>query len=440
MSDKKTRESIAFARATLIQPLMNSTLDRASRAKAMREISEIAERSERTIRRWVKAYEAQGFEGLLPDERDRSQYRVIPEYVVDQAVILRREVPERSVSDIILLLEMEGFIEPGSVKRSTLQDQLMRRGYSNRQLSMYIGQGAGAARRFQRTGRNDLWQADIKYLLKITPSKDQNPVQLYVSVFIDDATRMVTGARVYSQQDIFCVTDCFRRALETYGIPDRLYTDNGKVYKGTVLKSVCVKLGIKLIHAKPYSPASKGKVEKFNKLLDKFVQEERLESPTSVEKVQHDLDCWLDRFYFNKEHAALDGKTPVQAFDANKKMLRFASFDELNKAFETTETRIVDKTGCLSFRGIKYEAGPEYIGLSVSVSYSGDSWDMLTIDYPEMESKVIYPLTILEHTRQTTKFMTPLMNTDKSRILTAARKRKEKQDNDRTGATSFKDI
>ena len=169
MKSKKTREATAYARAQILNPLLSQELDRSLRARLLREVSERSGYSERTLRRWLRAYEQAGFDGLLPAERDLSSMRAIPETIVDQAIILRREVPERSVSDIIRLLEMEGWVEPGSVKRSTLQDQLYRRGYGTRQLSLYQSSGAGASRRFQRRGRNDLWQADLKFLLCSDP-------------------------------------------------------------------------------------------------------------------------------------------------------------------------------------------------------------------------------------------------------------------------------
>ena len=439
MKTAKTREATAYARAQILNPLLASELDRSLRAHLLRQASEQSGYSERTLRRWLAAYEQEGFDGLIPAERALSTLRAIPEPIVDQAIILRREVPERSVSDIIRLLEMEGWVEPGSVKRSTLQDQLYRRGYGSRQLSFYQSSGAGAARRFQRRGRNELWQADIKYLMKLTTTVNRPARQLYVSAFIDDATRLVTGARVYDQQDVHCVLDCFRHALENYGVPERLYTDNGRVYIGKQLTSVCTKLGIKKIHSRPYAPASRGKIEAFNKTLDKFVAEEKLEHPTSVEQVQHDLDCWLESFYYTVEHSALKGRTPRQAYEENPKPQRFVSADELNRAFRLTESRLVDKTGCLSLGGKKWEAGPEYIGLKVDVSFASDNPDQLLIDYPGMEPKTAYELVIGEHTRERLT-PRPFVDADRSRVLEAARQRKEELNNDRKGAIRYKDI
>ena len=56
----------------------------------------------------------------------------------------------------------------------------------------------------------------------------------------------------------------FKEALCRRGIPEKVYTDNGKIYRSGQLQFVCASLGIALIHAKPYDPAAKGKIERFN--------------------------------------------------------------------------------------------------------------------------------------------------------------------------------
>ena len=50
----------------------------------------------------------------------------------------------------------------------------------------------------------------------------------------------------------------FKQALMRRGIPKRLYVDNGALYRSTQLSLVCAKLGITLIHARPYLPQGKG--------------------------------------------------------------------------------------------------------------------------------------------------------------------------------------
>lgn len=69
----------------------------------------------------------------------------------------------RSIAQIIQILEWEGLVEPGQIKRSTLQEKLAERGYSSaRHMRMYADTGT-AARRYQKKYRNQLWHSDIKY-------------------------------------------------------------------------------------------------------------------------------------------------------------------------------------------------------------------------------------------------------------------------------------
>jgi len=54
--------------------------------------------------------------------------------VLEQAILLRREVPGHSVAQLIQILEWEGRIPRGAIKRSTLQERLAARGYCTRHM------------------------------------------------------------------------------------------------------------------------------------------------------------------------------------------------------------------------------------------------------------------------------------------------------------------
>lgn len=395
MKDQRKADQVATERAEILGPLLTPGLDPAKRSQIIREICSQYGISERSVRRYLQAYEAEGFPGLRPKGREyHGKVGSVDDYLVDQAVALRREVPTRSIRQIIRILEMEGLVAENQIRRSTLQDRLEERGYAARQLRMYHSCGGAAARRFAHQHRNDLWQADIKYLLVLPATAARKSSQLYVSVFIDDATRSVLHAQVYEKQDLFCVLDCFRKAVEKHGLPDAVFVDNGSQYISKSFSRTCAKLGIKKLHAKPRSAASKGKVEKFNRYLDSFVAEIKLKSPKSVAEVDHYLQIWLDQLYQQKPHAALDGKTPAQAFQSDSRPLRFATGEQLSIAFQLSETRLVNKSGCLSFRGREYEAGQDFIGFKVEVLSDPACPDEIEIHHAGFEPRRIYPLVI----------------------------------------------
>ena len=158
----KTPVDVAAERFNLIAPLVGEGLDRGRRHDLMRETAERGGVSERTLRRYVRAWEEGGFDGLKPKqgwERPDSGLGESFEGVVEAAIGLRRESPSRSVSDIIKILELEGCIAPGTVARSTLQRHLAARGYAASQMRMYTAKGA-AARRFQKEHRCQLFQSE----------------------------------------------------------------------------------------------------------------------------------------------------------------------------------------------------------------------------------------------------------------------------------------
>jgi putative transposase len=262
MGNHKKVEDTAVQRFQLIAPLLEEGLD-AGKAKQLRDqISKTTGLSERTIRRYLSQFRSEGFGGLKPKGKTaQTKSEAIPSHLLEQAILLRREVPSRSVAQIIQILEWEGLAEPGQIKRSTLQEKLTERGYSSRHMKLYSQSGV-AARRFQKRHRNQLWQSDIKYgpYLPIGPNGTKK--QVYLVAIIDDATRFVLHGAFYPTLDSRIVEDSFRQAIQKYGVPESVYFDNGKQYRTKWMSRTCSKLGTRLIFAKPYSPESKGYVNR----------------------------------------------------------------------------------------------------------------------------------------------------------------------------------
>ena len=82
--------------------------------------------------------------------------------------------------------------------------------------------------------------------------------QVYLSSFIDDATRYIVSAKFYDNQRVEIVEDSLREAIMRYGKPDKIYVDNGKQYRSDWLKKACNRLGIVLLHSRPYHAEGKG--------------------------------------------------------------------------------------------------------------------------------------------------------------------------------------
>jgi putative transposase len=400
----------------------------------MKEIRKQAGISERTLRRYLASYREDGFGGLKPKEKGPNSLSAISADVLEQAILLRREVPTRSVSQIIQILEWEQRIKSGEIKRSTLQEHLSAAGYSTWQMRIYRETGV-AARRFVKPCRNMLWHSDIKYGPYIQKQ------QMYLVVIIDDATRFVLHAEFYPTLDQVIVEDAFRKAVMKYGTPECVYFDNGKQYRTKWMTRTCGKMGIRLLYAKPYSPESKGKVEWFNRSVDAFLAEISLSKPNSLEQLNKQFWVWLEECYQHKPHSALpDNQCPCMAFQSDSKPLRYLEPEVIADAFLHCEKRKVDKAGCISFNGTKYEAGLSLIGCTVEIIYHPADFSELTVEYEGYPPLRVKPLVIGEYAGQRPKLPETLTEqpVDCSRLLNAAEKANMERRQNRSVAVSYR--
>ena len=89
----------ALHRFQLISPLLQTGLDDARRLQLRRTIADENNISVRTLSRYEKAFAEKQFAGLRPADREKRRSQILPknfEFLLEQAIQLRREVPPRS--------------------------------------------------------------------------------------------------------------------------------------------------------------------------------------------------------------------------------------------------------------------------------------------------------------------------------------------------------
>jgi putative transposase len=415
-------------RYRMIAPLLEDNLAEGEKRQIRRFICEREGISARTLRRYLAAFKRQDFDGLLPRERkDKGSSRAISEEALTRAAQLRQELPARSAARIQQLLASEGF----KVARSTLERQLRRQGFSGKQLQ--AAQKPVASRRFNRVGRNTLWQADIKYGVFLPdPQHPGHKIRTYLLAIIDDATRFVVHGEFYLNQKLPILEDSLRKAVIRCGTPANVYIDNGKIFISQWFKLACAKLHIHHLTTRAYSPESKGKCERFNQTVEEFLREVQLEKPQTLEKLNEFFRAWLSEGYNHRVHSSLvGGQTPAQAFTQDTKPLRFPSPEVLREAFLWEKRPKVDKSGCISLNGICYEVGIEYLRKQVLVRYDPFDLSQIEVWYGGQKRKLVSPANIGEfnhHVKQ------PLAEREKAsqskllRLLAEESKKRLKQD------------
>jgi hypothetical protein len=264
-----------------------------------------------------------------------------------------------------------------------------------------------------------LWQGDIKYGPYLPIGKDGVKKQVYLSAFIDDATRYIVCAKFYENQKVDIIEDSLRSALMRFGKPDAIYVDNGKQYRSEWLKKACAKLGIRLLFAKPYHPEGKGKIEAFNRRMDAFLSEAALAKVKTLGELNHLLSVWIEEYYHKNSHYGLGGISPETAFKTDSRPLTFLDIDNIREAFLHTVEREVDKTGCINFDGKKYEVGLSLMGRKVEVYYDPSWTDEVEIHHKDVETFKAKELQIGANCSVRTELSEGLktLNTESSRLL-----------------------
>lgn len=433
MKNSKKANATAETRMAIIAPLLAPGLDKDTVRKLREGIAETHHVSQRSLDRYLRAYHTEGFAGLLPEGKNPNMKYRIPQEIVDAAIQLRRELPSRSIPTIIEILEMEGKVEPGFLKRTTLQDALQRNGYSSGMMKIYRDPTYGS-QRFQRLHRNDLWQGDIKYGPTLKINGLTTPT--YLSCLIDDATRMILHGEFYSNMTESIVEDTLHQAIVKYGAPKRLYFDNGSQYRTHWMKCACTLLGIKLVYARPRNPQGKGKQERFNETVDQFIAECSLEEIPTLKDLNEKFQAWLNQCYTKATHSAL-GTTPEIAYKSDSMPLRFIEQDLLARAFLHCETRKADKSGCISFGGKRYDLGVKYVGRVVDVVYDPANTNTLTIEVEGEMPFLVREVQIGEHVRPRPQRPEASVEVDHSRLLTAVTKKYKANTVERRRAISY---
>ena len=389
---KKWQDDEALRRYQMIAPLLDPDLDEGKRQQMREETAEKNGISKRTLYRYEKGYREEGFEGLRPAGRSKKRQQRLPENfeeIMGQAVQLKREVPGRSVRQIIKVLELEGWAQPGALKQSTMQRHLHEAGLGKKQMKRYAEKRAVSSRRFCRPHRMELLQGDIKYgpELRTTGGK---LVKTYLSSLIDDHSRYIVQSEFYDNQRQEIVEDTFHKAVLKAGKFDCAYLDNGVQYTAWHLGKACAKLGIRLVHAKPGACQAKGKIEKFHQKVDQCIAEIRAAHVHSVEELNRRWKIFLEQEYQKEAHAGIKeyyeshgatvpscGITPEQEWMRDTRGLIFMDVSVVAEAFLHRETRRIDEAGCFSLGGSRYEASAALANLEAEIAY--DPMDMETV-------------------------------------------------------------
>jgi transposase InsO family protein len=320
-----------------------------------------------TLRGWLADYRRGGFEALVPKARgDRGAARAIPQEIADRLCEVKEQHRDYSVTLVIEEVKAAvGQLPEGVVLApSTVHRLLSRAGLMEKKPSE---PSTKDRRRFAFEKAGELWMSDVMHGPAISVSGRQR--KAYLVALIDDATRLVPFAAFLLAENVVAFLTVLEQAIRRRGIPKRLYVDNGAAFRAHHLSLVCAKLGITLIHARPYQPQGKGKMERwFRTVRLQLLPTLQSEDKTSLEALNRRLWSWVEGEYHRSPHRGLEGHTPADRWAACSDEVRLPSGD-LSELFLFEQKRRVQADRTVSLDSVAYEVDATLVGETVTLRY-----------------------------------------------------------------------
>ena len=368
-------EEIAIFRHGMIGQICARDLEHGDLAEALRALSMERVRppgssctrtfAVPTLERWLYAYRQRGLEGLCPRaRRDRGRGRELDPVLRKLLCDIRREHPDASVPLILRTLRADGRLS-ATVSASTVRRLFRQEGLDK--IPQRDGKGPTTRLKWQAERPDALWHGDVCH--GPTLHLDGRRVTVRIHALLDDASRFIVILSVESDEKEDTLLRLLVRALRLYGVPDALYLDNGATYRGDALRLFCSRLGITLLHARPYDPQARGKMERFWRTLRENVLD-HLGSVTSLQDISSRIQAFLDVHYHPSPHAGLMGRAPGLVYAPGQREIDALSEARLREALTLRQRRRVRRDTTVALRGQLFELDHGYLaGRVVTIAY-----------------------------------------------------------------------
>jgi putative transposase len=339
-----------------------------------------------TLDRWIAAWRQGGFDALVPSPRQSSP-RTPPE-VIELAAALKKENPARTAAQVQRILRAQAGWAPDE---RTLQRMFIRTGLTN--LAASQQQASSAFGRFEAGRPNEIWTGDALHAVRVGGRKT------YLFAFIDDHSRAVMAARFGFAEDAVRLAAALRPALESRGVPEWIYVDNGSAFVDAWLLRACARLGVKLVHSRPGRPQGRGKIERFFRTVrGQFLAEltgQRAGQISGLAELNRLFTAWTETVYHVREHSET-GQSPLARWEAGGPFPLPAPAD-LAEAFRWSERRTVTKTALVSMHGNRYQVDPALAGRRVELVFDPFDLTVLQVRCDGKDAGTALPYHITRH-------------------------------------------
>lgn len=401
MNDKEMQE-LALFRFSLIASIVNDTYLAASQSQYFRDVASkaytlpdgtIANFSAGTIKKWLLNYRKGGFDALVPKKRcDAGLPRVISNDAIEKINGLKEKFPYITGTLVYQKLVEEGYVKVSETSLASILRYIRDNNLKSIQLE------PAERKAFEMEFVGDCWQADSSHgpVIKFDGQKRHT----YLVLTLDDASRIVPHAQFFFNDNAVNFQIVLKKAISKYGIPKRLFVDNGGPYKNDQLSIICASLGIALIHSRPFSPKSKGKVERsFRTFKDNWMNGVDWNSFDSLESLNISFNKYLNEKYMNSVHSSL-GVTPRERYIKDSEKIKFIPQEMLENHFLHRVARKVNNDATIQLHSELFEVPQKYIGQKINVRFAPDILDKVYIfNKDNVITEIVYPLKKIDNSK-----------------------------------------
>jgi transposase InsO family protein len=274
----------------------------ANRRELCRRFGISAEVGYKWIRRWSEGDADLADRSRRPHHSpDRSAERI-----EQQVLEVRDAHPAWGARKVARCLAEQGLRPPAT---STVHAVLRRHG----RIGPPIGAANGTYQRFEKEAPNLLWQMDFKGWVPLTSAARCHPLTI-----LDDHSRFAVGLAACANEQGATVQHQLTTTFRRYGLPDAVFVDNGSPWgdasgaRWTYLGVWLLKLGIDVLHSRPFHPQSRGKSERFHRTLKAEVF--AFERFRNLLEAQRAFDRWRVVYNFERPHEALNLDVPASRY------------------------------------------------------------------------------------------------------------------------------
>jgi transposase InsO family protein len=339
-------------------------------------VSQVAQKvgvSRQTLHSWLARYEAAGLEGLMDrSHRPASCPHQMPAAVEVALLELRRSRPYWGAKRLVFELAKRN-VSPlpseSAAYRALVRAQMIDPNLRDRRSRKW--------KRWERAVPMELWQMDV---VGGFPMADGTSAKALTG--IDDHSRMCVCAWLMTRERSRAVCDGLRAALDTYGAPEQILTDNGKVFTGrfnhppveVLFDAICRENGIDHLLTQPRSPTTTGKIERFHRSMRAEFLDSRA-AFTNLRVAQQALDEWVEFYNTARPHQAIGMLTPAQRFSASPSPVPIALPAPPSQPERTGSdwvSRRVTTNGVVCVSWQQVSLGRHYAGSRCDVHVDGD--------------------------------------------------------------------